>query len=402
MQQNRKTGPRKAIVGKRGERGFTALILTVSIFATVGMIGLAVDVGRMFLYKNELQTFVDASAMAAIAAMDGTSAGIVRADAVATAGPLGSTKPNGYNFDSTPIANTPASGNVAAVNMVTTGYATSFSGTYDSATTAEASATNHYMFMSVSATVSVPLNFLPVLQGIGPSISMTASAIAGQKASDTVPIYADLAPFAPDAHNQADKVNFGFTPGISYTLKWGNSGGNDYTNCPGDMGMGPNFPPGSPPSEHGFVDIGEGNSNANVQTAITYGGWPNANSTPSSVSTGNIEQGVPGNRGTSIDTGLNNRVALDTDPNSLTYAAYEALGQGNGRRIITVMVAGTWAGTGSNVDTPVLGFANFFLQPSYSGSSGPLCATYIGPGTINGSSSGATDSTKIYTNVLFQ
>jgi uncharacterized membrane protein len=102
-------------VGKRGERGFTALILAVSIFATVGMMGLAVDVGRMFLYKNELQTFVDASAMAAIAAMDGTSAGIVRADAVATAGPLGSTKPNGYNFDSTPIANTPASGNVAAV-----------------------------------------------------------------------------------------------------------------------------------------------------------------------------------------------------------------------------------------------------------------------------------------------
>lgn len=384
-------------VGKRGERGFTALILAVSMFVTVGMMGLAVDVGRMFLYKNELQTFVDASAMAAISKMDGTSAGIVKADAVATAGPLGSTKPNGYNFDSTPIANTPASGNVAAVNMVTTGYATSFAGTYDSAATAEANPTNNYMFMSVSASASVPLNFLPVLQGIGPSITMTASAIAGQKGSNTVPSYADLAPFAPDAHNTADHVSFGLTVGQDYTLKWSNG---NTTNCPGDAGF---TPPGSPPSEHGFVDIGEGNSNANVQTAITYGGWPNATSTPSSIFTGADEDGVPGNRGTSIDTALNSRIALDTDTTTPeTYATYLANGTGNGRRIITVMIAGPWAGSGSNANTHVQGFANFFLDQTYSGSSGPICATYIGPGNINGSSSGATDSTKIYTNMLFQ
>src|SRR6202035_4315535 len=74
--------------------------------------------------------------------------------------------------------------------------------------------------------------------------------------------------FAPDAHNQADTQNFGLTPGMQYTLKWGND---NATTCAGDAGF---TPPGSTPSEHGFVDSGEGNGNSNVRQAIEYGGYP--------------------------------------------------------------------------------------------------------------------------------
>ncbi len=65
------------------------------------MLGLAFDTGRLFIVKNELQTFADASALAACKNLDGTATGVTLAHAVATAGPLGTTTPNGYNFDTT-------------------------------------------------------------------------------------------------------------------------------------------------------------------------------------------------------------------------------------------------------------------------------------------------------------
>jgi hypothetical protein len=75
---------------------------------------------------------------------------------------------------------------------------------------------------------------------------------------------------------------------------------------------------------------------------------------------------------------------------------------GNGRRIVTVAIGGTWSGNGSNASTAILGFANFFLDIHYSGSSGGICATYIGLANTTGSGSGGSDGTKIYSNVLYQ
>ena len=374
---------------KRCERGFSLTLLGLALFIMLGMLGLAIDLGRTFIYKTELQTFADASALAAVAKLDGTGVGVQQANAVATAGPLGTTKPNGYNFDTTVIGN------------VTTGYAISFNGTYDSYATASSAGTNTYRYIRVTASAAVPLNFLPVLPGIATQTALSAAAIAGQKPQATVS-GGGLLPFAPDAHNQADLKNFGLIPGAKYTLKWGNG---NTTTCPGDAGF---TPPGSPPSEHGFVDIGEGNSNANVRTAIEYGGYPNPNSTPSSISTGDALHpadslyGVPGNRGTSIFDALNARAGQDTDLSSTTYAQYLSAGAGNGRRIVTALIGGTWGGNGSNAKTPILGFANFLLDPTYSGTSGPICATYIGLGDLGGHSSGGADGTKVYANVLYQ
>jgi len=119
-----------------------------------GMLGLAVDVGRMFIVKNELQTFADASALAACAKLDGSGSGITAADAIATKGPLGTTIPNGWNFDTVAITN------------VTTGYATSLNGTYDSASTASGVNPNTYAFISVTSQATMSLFFLPMIAGI--------------------------------------------------------------------------------------------------------------------------------------------------------------------------------------------------------------------------------------------
>src|SRR5256885_1490781 len=116
--------PRLAVKRKRGERGFTLALLSVCMVVMLATIGLSIDLGRMFVYKNELQTFADASAMAAVSQLDGTQTGVVGAQTTATNGPLGTTRPNGYNFDT------------VAVSNVSTGYATTFTGTYDSYATA--------------------------------------------------------------------------------------------------------------------------------------------------------------------------------------------------------------------------------------------------------------------------
>ena len=368
---------------RRDERGFSLVLLSLSLFVMLGMLGLAIDVGRMFVYKSELQTFADNSAMAAIAKMDGSQAGVQGANSMALTGPDGASLANKVNFDSTTIS------------TVTTSYATSFSGTYDSYATASSPTTNSYRFLKVVASANVALNFLPVLPGISNLYTVSASAVAGQQATSSL-TNGGLMPFAPDAHNQADTKNFGLTPGVQYSLKWD---GSNNTTCAGDAGF---TPPGNPPSEHGFVDIGEGNSNSNVRTAIVSGGYPNSGSSPSSISSGDTLGGVPGNRGSSIFDALNTRAGQDTDDVSTTWAQYEASGTGNGRRVVTVAIGGTWSGNGNNAQTTILGFANFLLNTSYSGSSGPICATYIGPADTTGSSSGGTDGTKIYSNVLYQ
>jgi Flp pilus assembly protein TadG len=311
----------------KNQRGFSLLLLAAGGSVMIGMLGLAFDLGRMFIVKNELQTFVDASAIAACRLMDGSQAGIQSAHNTATAGPLGSSRPNGWNFDVNAIAN------------ITDTYATSFTGTYDNYATASSNATNNYRFIKVVANATLPLYFLPVLPGLPTSQLMQSTAVGGQNPQAGGP----MLPFAPDAHDAADTQNFGLTPGTQYSLKWDNHGN---TTCAGDVGF---TPPGNPPSEHGFVDIGEGNSNSNVRTAIEYGGYPNANSSPSSISAGDTLKGVPGNRGSSIFGALNARAGQDSNDTATTYAQYEASGTGNGRRIVTVAIGGAWSG---NETTP--------------------------------------------------
>ena len=55
---------RNAINQQRGERGFSLMLMAVCLVVMLGALGLAIDLGRMFIYKNELQTFADASALA--------------------------------------------------------------------------------------------------------------------------------------------------------------------------------------------------------------------------------------------------------------------------------------------------------------------------------------------------
>ena len=59
--------------------GFTLVTVTIGILVMIGMVGLAIDLGRMYIVKGETQTFVDSASLAATLELDGTADGLSRA-----------------------------------------------------------------------------------------------------------------------------------------------------------------------------------------------------------------------------------------------------------------------------------------------------------------------------------
>jgi uncharacterized membrane protein len=66
---------------KRAEprAGFILVTTGLSIVALIGMMGVAVDLGRMYIAKSEVQTFADLTAIAATRQLDGSDSGVTRA-----------------------------------------------------------------------------------------------------------------------------------------------------------------------------------------------------------------------------------------------------------------------------------------------------------------------------------
>ena len=375
------------------QRGFSLLMTACSAVVMIGMLGLSFDVGRMFITKNELQTFADAAALAATAELTGAKSGVQGANEVALTGPLGATWPNAVGFETSriPVAN------------VTIAYGTSLTATFDSYATASGPNTNTYRFVRVTATANVPFYFLPVLPSVASQHALSATATAGQKPASGF-CNGGLEPLSPAAHNPADTMHFGFFPGQRYTLKWGSP--HDDTNCAGDLGP-PAFNPGNDASQHDFVDIGQDtNANSSLREVIEFGGYPNPTSNPSVIVAGTVLDGVPGNRGADIFDALHNRSLQDLNQTPGTYEQYLAAGGGNGRRVVSVAIhdPAQNSGNGANTHVIVIGFGNFLIDPAADihGSSGPICATYIGPASTSGASSGGSDGTKVYSVVLYQ
>lgn len=69
-------------------RGFVLIAMSVAMFLLLAMLGLAFDVGRIYIARNEAQVFCDAAAMAAASKLDGTQEGLDRAREAALGVPI--------------------------------------------------------------------------------------------------------------------------------------------------------------------------------------------------------------------------------------------------------------------------------------------------------------------------
>src|SRR6266849_3472741 len=65
--------------------GFTLLATAMCAVGLFGMAGLAIDIGRMYITKNEAQGYADAAALAAAQQLDGTASGLTNADSAVSA-----------------------------------------------------------------------------------------------------------------------------------------------------------------------------------------------------------------------------------------------------------------------------------------------------------------------------
>jgi uncharacterized membrane protein len=65
---------------KPKQRGFVLIAMSVTMLLLLAVIGLAFDLGRVYIARNEAQVFTDAAAMTAASKLDGTAAGVASAN----------------------------------------------------------------------------------------------------------------------------------------------------------------------------------------------------------------------------------------------------------------------------------------------------------------------------------
>jgi uncharacterized membrane protein len=63
----------------RAQRGFVLIVTSIALTLLLGLAGLAIDIGRIYMIRAELQSFTDAAALSAALELDGTAAGLEHA-----------------------------------------------------------------------------------------------------------------------------------------------------------------------------------------------------------------------------------------------------------------------------------------------------------------------------------
>lgn len=359
---------------KRGrtEGGFVLMTTAILLIALLALCGLAVDIGRMYITKNEAQAYADSAALSAAMKLDGTEAGIQAAkDEVAASN--NKWRFNGVGFSDSIVE---------------------FSITGQSGWETNPSPALGFQYARVGATAqNLPLYLLPVV-GTPKTTNITAHAVAGQllQSGFTENSNTGILPFSPIAHSEgatpaevlaSDPTgNFGYTPGEYYTLRWPSNprlNGNNANICSGDATQQwVDKANAKDNSERGYI---QETSASAIRAAIEGDKIFNP------VILGEQVEMTGGAKGTEADA-LANRILQDTDSTTLPYWDYVAKQNGNGRRVVTVAI-NSGPSDNAGVLRPedqrniVVGFAQFFLSGPFSKAGNqPWCAEYIGPGAL--------------------
>ena len=360
------------------ERGFVLISMALATVALLSILGLAVDVGRMFIAKNETQAYCDSAALAAALALDGTTTGIANAQSAVA------NSTNTWNFATAKVGNP------------TVAFATTAAGPW----VASPNPATGYIYAQIIATVPVQLYFLPIV--VAQTLQNVASAAtAGQ--IDITSLPRGLAPFTVVSTNTTGP-NFGLIVGYSYGIQWPQFNGTR-------QGCGPANPDKcfvSPPCS--------GDSLASKVAVTSNWGASNSGYWGSNSNSGiqqellDVIQLQPVDVGTNIQPILTNgnkaseagyldeRASEDTDTTDNTVSDYLGANH-NARRLIPVPIVDPLSPT----DTNVIGYGQVLLLANGPGTStyyqttthgtDPYCAIYVGPYTVGSTNPGAGGST---------
>jgi Flp pilus assembly protein TadG len=363
---------------KGKERGFVLVVMAITSVALIGALGLAVDIGRMFITKNETQAYCDSAALAAALALDGTTTGITSAQAAV------SNSKNSWNFGS------------AVVSNPTTTFATDIAGPW----LASPNPASGYVYAKVAAVVPMQLYFLPIFTTQYKQ-NVASAAIAAQVAITSFP--RGLAPYTAVSTNPVGP-NFGLTIGDSYDIQWP-------AFSPARAGCNPGNP------DKCFIRPPCTGESATSKTAVVTSWGANNSGYWGSNSNSIIQQeildliqlqplDVGANMTPSLSNGdkaseavyLDQRVNGDVNTTDNTVGGYLASIH-NGRRLIPVPIVNPQDPT----HTIVIGYGQFLLLANGPGTSNyykstangndAYCAIYAGIYIVGGSGPGAGGST---------
>lgn len=376
---------------KTSRSGFVLVTTALSIAVLIGISGLAIDIGRLYIARSEAQAFSDAAAIGAALQLDGTSDGRTAAlTAVASSR-------NRWNWGSENFTST------------TVEFGTSPTGPWE----ANPSSMAGRAYVRVNARIpNVRLYFAPALNvrngsQVAETTTVGATAIAGQVLSgSTVPVL----PLSPVSHADevtptamhANNPDFGLRVGESYTLKWPADPYRDAP-CAGDQSATwirkqDGDSQGNSNGHGNGNSGGDGNSNR-------WRGFTLTNSTHDMreyILGTDLEFDFPVVPGQQIhETGgdhggarfaMQDRFNEDSNTSARSYADYKAAGNGNGRRLVIAAVntgltdsAGNSLGANSQI---AVGYGLFFLNDNNFDNSdhASWCAEYVGNMPVVGSS----------------
>lgn len=331
---------------RQSERGFTMIAVALSIVGIIAMLGVAIDFGRAFIVRNEVQTFTDSAALAAARELDGTSAGISAArEAVAS--------------------------NLNTWNMASRGFAdvvTEFSADLSVWTTTPVNAAPYKYVRVTAPNNSITIYFLSLIGG-GQAMRIAARTTAGVSPPST---YSQgLFPFAPIAHNP-NPPYFGYTRGDELTLLWpssiGSNGNVKMNNlCQSDRNQAAlNAVRSGTTSDRGYI---QETSASAIAAAIEDDRMDYTVSLDMPVSRSG------GVKSSDVNESLANRVAQDTSPDTDNFSSYVSSHSPTPlRRLVVVPIIG------DAQHAVVVGFANVFLPSSQPRNPNDAkCAMYVGP-----------------------
>jgi len=371
------------------------LVIMVPVF--FGFMGFAIDLGRLYLIRGELNEAANAMALAAASQLNGATAADTNVFNVLPP-PLGVGPAYTYNFGSLTIGQN--SGNLTSSINSPACYGSVSDAISGTGTAVECAAAQ---FAQVSVTADAPLVFWSLLPvGASRKTSIAAQAVAGISAP--LCTACSIVPFGIVAINTGDTLNFGFDSSFStiYTFSY---------SCTGTLpailsGTVPYYilnrlDPGSALTENDqlYVDAAGGvtastspTPNANTSNPATplacfnvsdteqvwadavpaaCSGAAPARTTIESALCGLYsrldDSATPSACTTAVDDfgTLSPAYLPDTDAVANEVPPYSAYG-GNGRRLITVAIMDR-APTSATDNPTILGFRQFLLTPNSDG-----------------------------------
>ena len=385
-------------------------LLVILVPVLFGLMGFALDLGRLYLIRGELNQAANAMALAAASQLIGTAASLDNATTAANQSIDNTTSlGNKYNFGALPINQT--TGNLSSTVNAPGFFATVADATSGAAGGADGTTARH---VRISIIADAPLLFWSLLPG-GQSrkTPVAAQAIAGISAP--LCTACGIEPFAVAAPDATDTVNFGFgdpAAGQNFTLAFTCAGLPVPTALPGAGTVVPYAIVNRYDTNNAILDetqqlyrdaagglIGSTNPNPTGSAVpLACMGvndaseqiWASASpQTCTSQVTSSVTEALcglysrfdnanaPGNCSQFVTdfADLSAAYTADTDVTTGLLDPYTAY-LGNGRRVITVAIVNALPTTVTGTMT-VLGFRQFLLEPNTDGS-------FPDPADVNG------------------